>query len=291
MRTHNELKQLLIQIKNSDYTIPSEANLDDLIADMLKHIGHTDPMLRDELIYSTVNTWIDKSIISTIQMKHILTTCLDKDHLFYGIGESDTDSVFTRAFSSLQIAAALWMHDESPFLTSEDILNVKDTVLSYVSQERDYRGYVTGKGWAHAVAHIADTLANIAVADKVVGGEFSHNRETLLELLNAAKTLICNKDCVYTAEEDERLTHVIFGVCSNEVLSTKEIIDWLKSFNMASFDWKTSTVPDDYYAHVNHKHFMRSLYFGLMSCKEDEFDEISPKEICEYMLEFLVDAE
>jgi len=286
MRTYEELKQLLTHIKESDYAIPSEICLDALITDMINFIGDTDAELRDELIYSTFCEWADNGCISTTQMKHVLTLCLDNDHLFYGIGENDTDSVFTRSFSSLQVALAFCLHDQSLFLTGEEILNIKDIVLCYVAKEKDFRGYVNGKGWAHAVAHIADALANISGADKAADGEFSLGREVLLQLLGAVKSLICNKDWVYIAEEDERLVSVVIGVCGNEVLSTKELINWLESFNMADKEWWNGTIPGDFNLHVNRKNFMRSLYFEFLSCKDDDFDTICLKEICEYMRGF-----
>jgi len=291
MRTYEELKQLLTQVKDNDYKIPDGVNLDDLIADMLKFIGHTDYELRDALIYSTFCTWVDNNVISTEQMRHMLITCLGEDYLFFGIGERDTDSVFTRSFSSLVIALAFCVQDETPFLTEADILNIKDALIRYIGLERDYRGYIVGKGWAHAVAHIADALANTAGADKIPEGKYVANREVYLEFLGAVKLLVCNKDMVYVAEEDERLTGVVFASLSNEVLATHDVMDWLKSFEVGSYDWKTAVLPDDYNIRVNKKHFMRSLYFGMLSCKDDEFDEVSVREVCEYMKSILVDSD
>ena len=285
MRTYNEIKQLLRQIKDNDYVIPDGVDTDALITDMLKFVGHTDAEFRDELIYSTFSSWVDNDTLSAVQMKHILATCLDDQHLFFGIGESGTDAVFTRAFSSLLISVAIYMHEESPFLTTGEIRDIKETVLRYVNQEKDYRGYVDGKGWAHAVAHIADALANIAGCNVALDSEeYVIGREGMFEMLQAVKTLVCNSECVYTAEEDERLAVVFMNVIWSEVLTTEELTGWIAGFNMADNEWWNGSMPEDYYLHVNRKNFMRSLYFKLLADKDYE-------KICEFMLGFLVESE
>ena len=286
MRNYEDLKQLLIEVKENDYNVPSETDADSVIADMLKYIGHTDSELRDKLIYKTFVEWgEEKGIISADKMKQILETCMSGTHLFYRIGEKDTDSVFTRAFSSLIISVAFCMHDETPFLTAGELQSIKQTVLRYIDQEKDYRGYVDGKGWAHAVAHIADALCNIAGCDKAADApEYSIGREGLLEVLQAVKTLVCNNETVYATEEDERLAVAVMVVIWNEVLTIEELIDWIDGFNMSDNEWWNGSVPADYYRHINCKNFMRSLYFKLLPHKTYE-------KICESMLGFLVESD
>ncbi|MCL2350142.1 MAG: DUF2785 domain-containing protein [Defluviitaleaceae bacterium] len=285
MQTYKELKQQLIQIKSNDYNI-SGIDADGLIADMLKFIGHTDSELRDELIYRTFSELVDGKTLSTAQIKHILNTCLGEQHLFFGIGEKDTDSVFTRAFSSLPISVALWFNqNETPFLTADEIINIKNTVMRYISQEKDCRGYVGEKGWAHAIAHIADVLGHLAEVSETTDGddEFSLGCEGLLEILNAVKLMVCNEDSVYTAEEDERLAVPVMDVIYREILTNDEIIGWIDSFNMADTKWKNGSFPSSFHRYVNCKNFMRSLYFKL--CADDDYEEI-----CKHMLSFLAEA-
>ena len=35
---------------------------------------------------------------------------------------------------------------------------MKDKLISYVNREKDVRGYVREKGWAHCMAHVADAF-------------------------------------------------------------------------------------------------------------------------------------
>lgn len=290
MRNFEDLKQLLIRVKNNDYSVPDGVDLDSIIDDMLKFIGHTDAELRDELIYTTFVQWCEiKEVVSAEQMKYILNICLDEQHLFFGIGEKDTDSVFTRSFSSLLINVAFCVHHENPFLAAKDIHGIKEAVLRYISQEKDYRGYVAGKGWAHAIAHIADALLTIADVNKAidVDGNYNIGREGLMEVLQAVKSLVCNKEYVYTAEEDERLVIPFMVATDHKILTSKELIGWINSFNAGDKEYRKGTMPNDYYLYINRKNFMRSLYFKLQSQIETEGFE----EICKFMLGFLVDAD
>jgi len=218
-------------------------------------------------------------------MKHILTTCLGEQHLFFGIGERDSDSVFTRSFSSLAIALAFCLHEKNPFLTVADVHGIKETMLRYINQERDCRGYAVGKGWAHAVAHAADALYNMVCCE--VDGTFCFDRIELLEILKAVKTLILCRDCVYTAEEDERLVFVVKAVCANKILTNDDLMAWIDSFNPTDNEWWNGTVPNDYYLHVNRINFLRSLYFYFRS-PNNEFETVDPSAIAKHLLTFLV---
>ncbi|MCL2171088.1 MAG: DUF2785 domain-containing protein [Defluviitaleaceae bacterium] len=282
MKTFEELKQCLIQIKNNDYSVSNGVDVDITIAGMLKFIGHTDGEFRDGLAYSTFNSWTDNGTISTTQMRHILTTCLGEQHLFFGIGEKDTDSVFTRSFSSLVIALAFCLHDKKPFLTIADVKGIKETLLRYMGKEKDCRGYVNGKGWAHA----ADALGNTAGCE--IDGKFCFDGKELLEILDAVKTLILCRNCVYTAEEDERLIWAVNAVCANNILTNEDLIAWVDSFNPNDKEWWNGAIPGDYYLHVNRKNFLRSLYFNFLA-PSDELEIVDPKAIAEHLLVCLLD--
>jgi len=287
MRTPEELKKLITFIEDNDDVIPDDVDIDVLLNDMLVHIGSTDPELRDDLIYASLAEWIDDGIITATQMKHILATCLGEQHLFLGVGETDTDTVFTRSFSSLAIALALAMHDENPFLSLAEINNIKETVLRYISLEKDYRGFVAVKGWAHSVAHIADVLGNLSGCDKAIDAPETTEkrilgREGLLEVLQAIKTLVCNSQLVYTTEEDKRLAAACLMAICSELFTNKEIIGWLNEFNLTDTESKYEAMPGSYYQYVNSKHFMQSLYFMLLP--DDDY-----KEICKHLLSFLIE--
>jgi hypothetical protein len=171
-----ELKQTLVNIKKNSVNLTTE-EIHGLSSLMLESIGSTDSELRDGLIYSLFSKWIIEKRISEERLHEILLTCLNDKHLFLGLGELNTDTVFTRSFSILVITAIVYYHNHiTPFLTEEDIRNTHERVLTYALEEKDLRGFVTNRGWAHSVAHMADCLDELAKCSLI-------GREQLEQLL------------------------------------------------------------------------------------------------------------
>lgn len=161
MLTEIELKRRLQKIATNEFSLPGDLLHTEIIASALDHIGSPDPVLRDELIYATLARWIMGAHLTSAEITSLLDTILDEAHLGYRLGESNTDSVFTRSFSLLLLPPILIAHRERNFLPAEKILEVFSRVMEYLDKERDWRGYIPGKGWAHAAAHAADTLDDL----------------------------------------------------------------------------------------------------------------------------------
>lgn len=262
------MSALLTQIKENNYQLPPGANMDEVVTQWLTFVGHPNPEIRDKLVYATFNSLLDKNAVTQPQLKHILATALGEQHLFLGIGENGTDTVFTRTFSALFIAGVLDMHNQSPFLSPEEIQATKAAAIKYVAQEQDFRGYVPEKGWAHAMAHIADVLGFLATA--------LTNKADLTEVQELIKVIACNPHGTYTAEEEDRLTFPAEVVI--EAMTPGEAIDWLKGFNPTGKMWWDGDIPKDFYTHVNRKLFMRGLYHRLIKTG-------GYQEVCEFLLE------
>ena len=270
MRSSGELKQLLRKIRDNDYQLLNGIDLDNLLADMLRFIGHIDSELRDDLIYSTFYNWTTNETISLSQMRRLLNTCLDEQHLFFNIGEKDTDSVFTRTFSVLIVPLAFNMHEKNPFLTGEEILNIKKAVLRYVKEEKDSRGFVEGKGWAHAVAHSADAIESLVR----VGNLF---KKDLLDILDVIDKVISNNDYMYCYGEDERMVNAFISTVltgfKRGILDEDDIGYWLNTLAAKENSWDKGPPPDRNNVHLNRKNFMRSLYFK--SLRYNRLDNIN----------------
>jgi hypothetical protein len=250
-----ELKKRLIHIKENSVDL-STKEINELSSFMLDFIGSTDSELRDGLIYSLFSTWILKKRFSEERLREILSICLDDNHLFLGLGELDTDTVFTRSFAILIIASIIYSHNhEASFLTEEELRNTSKRVLKYAIEEKDLRGFVTGKGWAHSVAHMADCIDEIAQC--VLLG-----REQLEQILSIIQTKMKTKRIVYAFGEDERMVTPAISVIKRHVLGEDEIIQWLERYAELEI---SSNFPNDYWHIVNIKLFLRSFYFRTLN--------------------------
>ncbi len=248
MLTASELKQQLQLIAAREYRVPDDADYWQLTQEMLVHIGSIDPELRDELILTTISKWARAERYTPDQYSAILTTTLDQQHLFFGLGERDSDTVFTRAFSVLVGGIAIYHHRQQAFLSASEVLSACDKVLDYFAREVDLRGYVEEKGWAHAVAHTADVLDEFALCVEIEAAG-------LRCILAAIHAKAATADTIYTAEEDERLAYATLSLFSRDVITQTEVTAWIKNFAPIehSGEWRQR--------HVNTKHFLRSLYF------------------------------
>lgn len=250
------LKEQLIKIKENDYDLLEGMNLNEISSEMLDNIGHTDPELRDDLIFTTFYFWIiQKKYYTNEELKEMFNIILDKNHLFYNIGSNGDDSVLTRSFSILTSALFVNRQINDHFLNEEELNEVKVRILQYVQEEKDYRGYIGENGWAHAIAHSGDTLDELAQCRSL-------NNEDLLRILDVIKSKITIDSYAYVNDEDERLITAVVNIMKQDKINESEIIEWVQSFEKI-------TLPDEHpnyhYLISNVKGFLRSFYFRIIN--------------------------
>ena len=253
MSAEDSLKERLLSIAQNNYRVLDGAEVWPLTVQMMHSLGSTDPVLRDKLINRVLGRWTELYFDSQ-QLASLLNITLDEQHLFHGLGEQETDSVFMRSFSSLAIASFIARHRARPFLTAQAVNEILQKMSSYLPRERDLRGYVTDKGWAHAVAHAADALDELSLCPEV--GE-----ESLVDMLRVMRETIVGASVVFVDDEDERLVTAVLSAVQRQVLTKADITRWISS--LVSFELPP-TYQEWLRKRTNIKHFMRSLYFRLL---------------------------
>lgn len=250
-----ELKETLTTFKNNEFRMNESINITELTSAMLSEIGNVDPVLRDKLIYDSFSQMIFKDLYSDKELKEILNTCFNHEHLFYKIEEAGEDSVFTRSFSSLIIAVILNVNLQRNLLTSNDIEKVYDNLLNYLDQEQDVRGLVPEKGWAHSMAHVADALDELVKQPNLSSGYLEIIFEAILNKITGNKNH-------FHYDEDERMVIPVIAMLQRGL---DESIVCEKITQLAN-DVKEnfSTGDQSYFIYrVNVKQFFGSLYFHL----------------------------
>lgn len=250
----NYFKKVLKEIKDDNYRVPANINANELVLEMMGYIGNTDPELRDRLIYSVMSHWIVNNEISTDKLRELLKISIDDNHLFYKIGKTNTDSVFTRSFSILLIPPILINHRKHNFLSEKEIKEVYVKVVDYFIKEKDLRGYVKDKGWADSVSHAADALDDLAICSEIRYKELKY-------ILDIIKKKVCINNYVYINEEDERLVTAIMSILHRKLITNEEFCRWIKSFRELE---RTGIYPQDHNLIINVKNLLRSLYFRIL---------------------------
>ncbi|MFK7804733.1 MAG: DUF2785 domain-containing protein [Anaerolineae bacterium] len=255
MPNEAQLKQQLQTIAANEFNIPADFDLFPLALNMLQHNGSIDSELRDGLIYSAFGTWIIKhKLFTPAQLTQLLEITLDDQHLFYRIGEFETDSVFTRSFSMLMLPLILIRHCEESFLTAAHIKQIKSKLFDYVRLEQDLRGYVPEKGWAHAAAHGADAFDDLALCPELDAAD-------LLDLLTQLNTWITTETTPFVHEEDERFVTAVISIRSRKLIAERDIEKWIRALATQVKEAKHPSPTNRIY--INVKNFLRSLYFRL----------------------------
>ncbi|MDF2519460.1 MAG: hypothetical protein K0R84_88 [Clostridia bacterium] len=262
MERIQQLKEQLQALRDKDWKMPEGLELYPLAMEAMSNIGTTDPVLRDELILEFLFVLITERLLSKEQIKELLSSCLSEKHLFYKLGEKEDDSIFNRAFTILIVRAILYYHRNfgEDLLNKEEIQKVFDDALRFVRQEKDLRGYVKDKGWAHAMAHSGDALRALALCNEL-------SPDQLLEILEVIREKVSIYNYVYINEEAERLTSVVINIIHRNVIREEKIVNWIRSFGNLEVP---SSLPERHYWKENIKNFLRSMYFRLKFKKESE---------------------
>jgi len=266
MSTINELasdKAYLHAIADNHYQLPEDIDRFAFLQALLQNFNTTDAELRDELTYMILaHAIIDLETadrLSAEQREALLLTCIDDAHLFYSIGEVGTDSIFMRSFSLLIIAALLYADARLQRISEGATRKTQTALLRYAREERDWRGYIKGKGWAHSVAHLSDALDKIAQNRYMTQAD----REAVMHTFTYLATL--PEPLCY--EEDDRLSFAAYRLIAPGMVDDAFLETWVELL----FVTRTEEVPGltgqdviRWIRAANAKNFLRSLYFRLL---------------------------
>ncbi|MBT3189058.1 MAG: DUF2785 domain-containing protein [Anaerolineae bacterium] len=251
-------------IRKNEYAIPEGYTAENLAPKLLSCFASPDPELRDDLAYSILTEWVDHDFYTYKQIREMMIVL--SSNLEIGIGEKDTDSVFLRTFSILALALMIYHDNNKSFLKADEVETLLEKGLEYLHAEKDPRGYIQIKGWAHALAHTADLMLVLA-----------ENRHTNIDqhikiLDGIAKKLINSTDWVYLHGEDDRLSAVVIAILQRNLIELPHIEEWLSSLaTPVNGFWKGAwTKEDATRAFFNLRNFLRSLY--LQITREDNLE-------------------
>lgn len=252
----------LEELKNADFDLNLIEDKLNFTYELLEVIGNKDPYIRDELIYPMLARLLYRDVLPEANLLEILRLLFSESHLFYGIGEID-DTVFTRTFSSLQIAVLLYKHNNSPFIPFEDMKIYFKKFLEYYEKEVDLRGFLKEEGWAHSVAHAADVWKQFAQADEIEVSD-------LEAMFSVIKDKFIQSDYFYINNEDERTVSALELAIHRSLLDDDWVIEYLKSFSEYE---KEKDYKKEFIINSNIKNLLRSLYFRVEEFHE-EIEEV-----------------
>jgi Protein of unknown function (DUF2785) len=241
------------QVKATGLGVPEDRPLAELTTELTTMLGSPDPHMRDGLAYPTLATWIDRGVYDDLivglgdGMAAGLTV---------GLGEQETDSVFRRAFSVLVLAECIDRDNAQGLVPGLKLLDWGDRIASWYLRERDVRGFVPEKGWAHAVAHGADAIGVLARSPHLGRNELT----VLLDVIG--DRVLAPVDAPYSHGEPDRMALATMTVLRRNLVPLAVVEPWVARITAgARHDYDGSTDP--FLPTVNAEAFLRALHLQL----------------------------
>jgi hypothetical protein len=242
------------QVHASGLQVPSDRPLDDLTAELTRMLGDVDPETRDGTAYPTLATWVGRGVYDDllIGLGDGMATGLG-----VGLGERETDTVFRRSFSALVLGECIARDISESLVPGPKLLEWGDRLATWLVRERDLRGYVPGKGWAHAVAHGADALGTLARSTHVGLVELT----VILDVI--ADRVLLPSDRVFSHGEPDRLATATIEVLRRDVLGLPLLEPWITRIVAGASARGAYEDRDPFLVSGNPEMFLRALYIQL----------------------------
>jgi hypothetical protein len=177
--------------------------------------------------------------------------------LSVGIGEDGTDTVFRRSFSVLVLAECIERATTvDTGISGDTVLRWGDRIAGWLVRERDLRGFVPGKGWAHALAHGADALGVLAQAPSVGRLELT----VLLDVL--ADRLLTPTRARLVHGEDDRLAMATMQILRRDLVGLDVLEPWVARLAERSRP-AAENGGDPYLVTGNVQSYLRSLHLQV----------------------------
>lgn len=241
------------QVVADGLRVPQQRPLGDMTVELTAMLGDPDPEVRDGVAFPMLATWIDAGVYDDLLLGlgDGMSVGLDQ-----GLGGTDDDSIFIRSFSAAVLAECIDRDNVAGLVPPDTVLRWGDALATWVLRERDLRGFVPGKGWAHAVAHAADGIAALARSPKLGRNELT----VLLDVV--ADRLLMPTEEFFVAGEVDRLALAVMQVLRREVLPLPLLEPWVARL-AAGAEPQGDIHHHPYHVAGNVQGFLRSLQLQL----------------------------
>jgi len=237
--------------------VPPDRPLDDLTAELVGMLGDPDPGRRDRLAYPVLATWISNGVYDNLLIGLGDGVAVGLRH---GLGADGDDSVLRRSYSALILAEVLRRDNQMRLLRNDTVLGWGDVASTWFVRERDLRGWVPGRGWAHAVAHGADLVGQLARSRHVGPLELTVLLDVIADRLLEPTAYVCRHG------EEDRLAFAVMIVLHRNVVSFGVLEAWVARLGtgmsrkparrQAGAEWPTASA-------ANTTAFLRALHVQL----------------------------
>lgn len=242
------------RVQATGLAVPGDRPLDDLTAELTVMLGAADPEVRDGLAYPTLATWVDRGVYDDLLIG--LGDGMAAG-LAAGLGEQESDTVFRRSFSALVLGECIARDNERPLVPGGKVLEWGDRLATWLLRERDIRGFVPDKGWAHAVAHGADALGTLAQSPHLGKAELT----VLLDVI--ADRLVMQVEQLFTNGEPDRLAAATVHILRRGTVPMTVVEPWINRLAASAGARGSYDGRDPFLVGGNSQAFLRALHLQI----------------------------
>jgi hypothetical protein len=246
--------------EDEECPIPSDRPLAVLVDELIEMLRSPDPVLRDELAYPILASWIDRG---------------DLDPQLPVLGSRMTSllsdpRIQARTFAAVVLAEIVHRdtsarQDGSALIPDATLLRWRDAFTSWWVAEEDLRGWDDELGWLHAIAHGADLLAAFAASPQLDNAGLAG----LLDLV--ADRLLAPTDFALVQNEDDRVAYATMHVLLRDRLDVRIAQAWIDRLATV---WTEAEPGPLATQESNTVAFLRALHIqlqlGVVTVGEDE---------------------
>lgn len=230
-------------IAEHNFADPPDESVGSLTLEIADLAGSTDPALRDTYGYETLAGWIYRDHkLGPGELEPLRKKLLTG--MVFHIGESGTDTIFQRSFSALYMSLLAAEDLNRPFLSASAFQETFGAALHCYAEEKDLRGYVPDKGWAHATAHVADLLKFLARNEKI-------SPDMQKRIVAAVAQRSRTAGMVFTWGEDARMAAALLSLANRNDFDTGGFNEWFSAL-VAEHKalWQAEAIDPKAYASV-----------------------------------------
>lgn len=199
-------------LKGSAWTIADDGARNALALALTSCLGDPDPTLRDGVAFEALQHYMRNNLLTTETLDALNADLQTK------LTAPDSQG-FQRPFAALVLAEVARTDRINPWMSEPQRAQLIGASIAYLRGISDYRGFTSGEGYRHAVAHAGDLMLQL-VLNPAIG------KVDLIRIRDAIASQLAPAGHFYVHGESERLARPILFMASRNAFDEAEWTAW-----------------------------------------------------------------